>query len=310
MVTSVDAVSFLVIVSTSAVAALIVSVVAPKLTVPVVVVELLLGIVIGPQGTGLAEVDDFTEFLGNLGLGMLFYFAGYEIDFERIRGRPLKLAAMGWGLSLALAYGLGAALAVVGVVVSLVYTGSALATTAIGTLIPILRDSGDLKTRFGTYLLGAGAVGEFGPILLITILLSATNPLNQALLLIAFIGLAVLCGVLAVRSVGRGWAALERTLESSSQLIVRLVVVLVVALLALANDLGLDLLLGGFVAGMISRLALRGHEIELFESKITALGYGLLVPFFFVTSGMNFDLDSLIGSPTAMLKLPLFAGLF
>ncbi|MGH9279139.1 MAG: cation:proton antiporter, partial [Acidimicrobiales bacterium] len=122
--------------------------------------------------------------------------------------------------------------------------------------------------------------------------------------------LAVLCGILAVRSVGRGWAALERTLESSSQLIVRLVVVLVVALLALANDLGLDLLLGGFVAGMISRLALRGHEVELFESKITALGYGLLVPFFFITSGMNFDLDSLIGSPTAMLKLPLFAGLF
>ena len=100
---------------------------------------------------------------------MLFFFAGYEIDFDRIRGKPIQLGAWGWALSLALAYGIGGALAAAGVVKSLLYTGSALATTAIGTLIPILRDSGELRTKFGTYLLAAGAVGEFGPILLITL---------------------------------------------------------------------------------------------------------------------------------------------
>src|SRR5687768_18520936 len=109
----------------------------------------MLGIVIGPEVLGLAESDDFIDFFSNLGLGMLFFFAGYEIDFERIRGEPLRLGAIGWLLSLAIAYGLGGALAAAGVVVSFLYTGSALATTAIGTLIPVLRDAGQLRTRFG-----------------------------------------------------------------------------------------------------------------------------------------------------------------
>ena len=139
-------------------------------------VELLLGIVIGPEVLGLAETDEFIDFFSNLGLGMLFFFAGYEIDFERIKGRPLPLGALGWLLSIALAYGIGGALAAAGIVVSFLYTGSAMATTAIGTLIPILRDNGELKTRFGTYLLAAGGVGEFGPILLVTLVLSTTQP--------------------------------------------------------------------------------------------------------------------------------------
>ena len=125
---------------------------------PVVVVELILGIIIGPQVLDLAQPDDFISFFADLGLGMLFFFAGFEIDFERIKGTPLRLASLGWALSLVLAYGIGGALALAGVVLSFVYTGSALATTAIGTLIPILRDDGELRTRFGTYLLGAGAV--------------------------------------------------------------------------------------------------------------------------------------------------------
>ena len=139
------------------------------LAVPVVVVEIVLGIVIGPEVLGLADPDEFTQFFSNLGLGMLFFFAGYEIDFQRIRGEPLRLGALGWLLSLALAFGLGGLLAAAGVVLSLRFTGAATATTAIGTLIPILSDAGELRTRFGTYLLAAGAVGEFGPILLITL---------------------------------------------------------------------------------------------------------------------------------------------
>src|SRR5213593_352376 len=157
--TTVDATSFLVIVAFAAVAGVIVAVLAPRLVLPVIVVELILGIAIGPQGAELADVDAFTNFFGNLGLGMLFFFAGYEIDFDRIRGRPLEMGALAWALSLALAYGVGGILAAAGIVLSLLYTGSAMATTAIGTLIPILSDAGELRTRFGTYLLGAGAVG-------------------------------------------------------------------------------------------------------------------------------------------------------
>jgi Kef-type K+ transport system membrane component KefB len=306
----IDEVSLLVIVGVSALAGLIVMLIAPRLTIPVVVIELLLGIVVGPQVAGLADVDPTTEFLGNLGLGMLFFFAGYEIDFERIRGRPTGLAALGWGLSLMLAYGIGGVLAAAGVVVSYLYTGSATATTAIGTLIPILSDAGEIRTRFGGYLLGAGAAGEFGPILLVTLILSTTHPLHAALILVLFVALAVVTGVLAVRSAWRGWPLIERTFETSSQLAVRLAVVLVFGLVALAAELGLDLLLGGFVAGMITRVALRGREVAVFDSKLTAVGYGLLIPFFFVTSGMQFDLDALTGSAEAILKVPLFLALF
>jgi Kef-type K+ transport system membrane component KefB len=273
------------------------------------VVELIFGILIGPQVLGLADGDSFINFFSNLGLGMLFFFAGYEIDFERIRGTPLRLGALGWLLSLALAYGIGGILAAAGVVLSFLYTGSALATTAIGTLIPVLRDTGELRTRFGTHLLAAGAMGEFGPILLVTLILSTTHPVHEAVILIAFIVLALVLGLVSVRLTWRGFNVLERTLETSSQLAVRLSVLLVFGLLALAGDLGLDILLGGFVAGMITRAALRGHELAAFESKLTAVGFGFLIPFFFIESGINFDLDAL-GTTSALLKLALFFALF
>jgi Kef-type K+ transport system membrane component KefB len=306
---NVDTTSFLVITIVAALAALTFSVLPRRFAPPVVVLELVLGIVVGPQVLDLAQNDDFTSFFGNLGLGMLFFFAGYEIDFERIRGQPLRIAGAGWLLSLGLAYGIGGALAAAGIVLSFLYTGSALATTAIGTLIPVLRDAGDLRTRFGTFLLAAGAAGEFGPILLVTIVLSTQNPLHETFILLAFTVLAVVLAMVSVRSAWRGWPLLERTLESSSQLAVRLAVVLVFGLVALAGSLGLDVLLGGFVAGIVTRLALRGREVAVLESKLTAVGFGFLIPFFFVTSGIDFDLDAL-GNASALLKLPLFLALF
>lgn len=305
----VDTESFFVIVVTAALAAITVAVVPRRFAPPVVVLELFLGILIGPQVFDIASIDNFIQFFANLGLGMLFFFAGYEIDFERIRGTPLKLGAWGWLLSVALAYGIGGALAAAGIVLSFLYTGSAMATTAIGTLIPILRDNGELKTRFGTYLLAAGGAGEFGPILLVTLFLSTDRPLHEAAILLAFVAMAIALALASVRLAWRGWPALERTFEASSQLAVRITVVLIFGLVLLAGKLGLDILLGGFVAGMITRMALKGHELHVFESKLTAVGFGFFVPFFFVTSGIAFDLDAL-GSVTALLKLVMFFGLF
>jgi Kef-type K+ transport system membrane component KefB len=309
LVIQIDTDSFFVIVVVAAVAAITVAVVPGRFAPPVVVVELFVGILVGPEVLDLAKTDEFIDFFSNLGLGMLFFFAGYEIDFERIKGRPLKLGAWGWLLSVALAYGLGGILAAAGVIVSFLYTGSAMATTAIGTLIPILRDNGELKTKFGTYLLAAGGVGEFGPILLITLVLSTANPFHEAAILVAFIVLALAMALVSVRLAWRGWPALERTFESSSQLAVRITVVLVFGLVLLAGKLGLDVLIGGFVAGMIVRLALKGHELQVFESKLTAVGFGFFVPFFFVTSGIEFDLAAL-GSAEAIAKLAMFFCLF
>ena len=241
---------------------------------------------------------------------MLFFFAGYEIDFDRIKGRSLELGLLGWGLSLALAYGVGGLLAAAGIVLSLLYTGSATATTAIGTLIPILRDRGELRTEFGTLHArrrrGGGVRADparhADPV--------HHPPARRGAILLAFVALAVLLALVAVRSMFKGWPLLERTFETSSQLAVRFAVVLVFGLVALASELGLDLLLGGFVAGLITRQALQGREVTVFESKLTAIGYGFFIPFFFITSGMKFDLDTLVSSAGAMLKVPLFLGMF
>jgi len=305
----VDTESFSVIVLVAALAAITVAVLPKRFAPPVVVLELFLGILVGPQVLDIAHTDEFIDFFSNLGLGMLFYFAGYEINFQRIRGRPMRLGAWGWVFSIVLAHAIGVGLEASGIVLSALYVGCAMATTAIGTLIPILRDNGELQTRFGTYLLGAGGAGEFGPILLVTLFLSTDHPLREAVILIAFVLLAIGVALVSMRLAWRGWPVLERTFEASSQLAVRVTVVLVFGLVLLAGKLGLDILLGGFVAGMITRLALKGHELRVFESKLTAVGFGFFVPFFFVTSGISFDLDAL-GSATAVLKLFMFFGLF
>ena len=279
------------------------------IVLPVVVVELIAGVIVGPHVIGL-QPDGFISFFSDLGLGLLFFFAGYEIDLKRISGQPLRLALVGWAISLALAYTIGGILAALGIVLSLLYTGSALATTAIGTLIPILSDSGELRTRFGTYLLAAGAVGEFGPIVLLTLFLSTAKIEKQGLILLAFVLAAVAVAVIAVRSSSRTIPLFERTLESSSQLAVRWIVVLVFALAYLASQLGLDLLLGGFAAGIITRQVLKTREIPAFDSKLTGVAFGVFVPFFFIASGMSLDVTALYASVGSVLKLFLFFFLF
>jgi Kef-type K+ transport system membrane component KefB len=308
---SIDVGPFMVVVITGALAGTVAAIAGARgLLLPSVVLELILGIIVGPHVLKIGQVNELLEFFSDLGLGMLFFFAGYEIDLRRIAGQPLRLAAWGWLLSLAIAYTVGGVLAYTGVVLSLLYTGSALATTAIGTLIPILSDTGELETRFGKYLLSAGAVGEFGPILLLTLILSSQNAIKSTVVLAGFVALAVLVAVLAVRSSSRTLPALERSLEQSSQLMVRWIVVLIFALALLAADLGLDLLLGGFAAGLIVRELLRGRDAQTFESKVTAVGFGFFIPFFFVYSGMNLAIGALFQSPAGVVKLFVFLGLF
>jgi Kef-type K+ transport system membrane component KefB len=283
----------------------------PQLIVPIVVVELMLGAIIGPDILGAAEMNEVLSFLGELGLGFLFFFAGYEIDINRIRGVPLRLAAIGWVISCALAYAIAGALMAAGVVLSGLLVGSALSTTALGTILPVLRDAGQIDTRLGRFVLGTGAVGEFGPVLIVTVLLgSQSDPSTQILLLALFVVLAVLAALVSMRAVGRGWEFIESNMETSGQVPVRLTVLLLFGLVVIAADLGLDVILGAFAAGGILRLLLQGREAEQFESKLDAVGFGLLIPIFFVTSGIKLDLEALVSSARAMFELPIFLGLF
>ena len=302
--------TFLAVIAAGALAAAAAAALSGRgIVIPVVVIELLCGVILGPQILGL-KPESFLSFFSDLGLAMLFFFAGYEIDVARIRGRPLELALLGWLLSLALAYAIAGVLATIGVVLSTLYTGSALTTTALGTLLPILSDAGELRTRFGTYMLAAGAVGEFGPVLVITLVLSTQGTLHNALILIAFIAAAVAIALFTARSSIWTMPLFERTLESSSQLAVRWILVLIFALVLLASKLGLDLLLGGFAAGLIVGHVLGEREVRVFESKLNAVAFGAFIPFFFIVSGMKLDINALFSSVGSVLKMLLFFVLF
>ena len=278
---------------------------------PSVVLELLGGILIGTQVLDVAQSTDVVESLSEIGLCFLFLMAGYEIDFARVRGRPLRLAVLGWLISLAVGLGAAGVMVLSHAALHALLIGLAVTTTAIGTLLPMLRDNGEVDTRWGSYMLAAGAVGEFLPIVAIAVLLTSDNPAGTVVLLIAFVALVVLAATIALRPrPPRVVEMLRRTVESSAQLPVRIVVLLVILLVWIASDLGLDILLGAFSAGIIFRLLNTGEEAAVVSTKLEAVGFGFLIPIFFVVSGMDFDLDTLVDNPSTVLRLPLFLALF
>ncbi len=287
---------------------------APWLRLPALVIEILLGIVVGPEVLDLVEVTEPISFLSEIGLATLMFLAGSEIDPDRVRGTPLKLSVTGWLLSVALGLAAGALLQGVDVIANELYVGLALTTTALGTLLPILRDAGILRSRFGTHVLAAGSVGEFGPILAVAILLGTSGAAKSVVSLAIFAVLAAVALYLATRPAPlKVQVAFAATLRSSGQLYVRLAMALIALLTWAAAELGLDVLLGAFTAGLVFRLfASAGateEEIEVVEAKLEGLSLGYLIPIFFVVTGISYDLDSLIGSPTGLAKVPLFLGL-
>lgn len=286
-----------------------------RVKVPAVVLEIGLGVVIGPQLLDLAQPDEFIELLAEFGLAYLIFLAGFEIDLDELRGEPARLASTAWVASLALGLLAGLAATASGLALSSIVVGLALTTTALGTLLPILRDAGLSGTPFGTHVLAGGALGEFGPILAIALVLGTDAPARRVLSLALF---AVIAGATIWLSRRATPAALERlmrtTLHTSGQLVVRLCVLAIAGLVWWAAELGLDILLGAFAAGIVARFLVHAahdeHDVEVVDSKLEAIGFGFLVPLFFVVSGMRFDLDALLDDPAALVRVPLFLGLF
>ena len=286
--------------------------------VPTVVLEILGGILIGPAVFGLAHDNVIVEAFSQLGLTVLMFLAGYEIQMSRVAGSPLRSACAGWVGSLVLGITAGIVVVTVarpeegesaGVLVGLIFT-----TTALGTVLPILRDTGDLDTRFGTFILAAGAVGEFGPILAVAVLLSGQSVVHTIVVLVVFIGIAAAVLAAASRPPSPRVARLmQHTLTTSGQLGVRIAMLLVIFLAWFAGHLGLDVLLGAFTAGLVARLFLSGQDEETQEvtmAKLEGIGFGFLVPIFFVVSGIRFDLDALLSDPGALLLIPVALLLF
>jgi Kef-type K+ transport system membrane component KefB len=277
----------------------------PGPKIPQVVVFLLGGILIGPHVLGVAETDNI-QLLADVGLGFLFLLAGYELDPSLLRARPGRLAITGWLLSAVISVAVTALLYSVGYIKDYVPVGLALTTTALGTLLPILRDNGMLGGKFGRQVFAAGAVGELFPILIIAVFLTKRGH---------FIALAsvVLVGVLAIVLSLVPWlarsAAVKRILEegqdATAQVTLRWAVVLLFALLAFAARFGLDVVLGAMLAGIVLRIWTRrlNLDTENLERKFDTVGYGIFIPIFFISSGMTIDLTAIIHSPLRLLVL-------
>lgn len=301
----------LLVIAVAAVAAPILSELLSRWHVPGVLFELLLGIVIGPAVLGWAQVDTFVTGLSTLGLGFLFFVAGYEIDTARIRGTPFNRAATSWLISVALGLVVAGVMVASGFVLSELLIGLALTTTAIGTLLPMMQDRNLLGTRFGDLLASAGAVGEFGPVVAVTIFLGASSPTTEALLLIVFVLAALgLAAFMRRPPSPRVVEVMRRHMDTSSQLPVRVVMLLIAAMIVVAVGLGLDMLLGAFAAGMLGRLLFPPSQSHALAAKLNSIGYGFLIPVFFVVSGMGLDVEALTSSWTVAARVPLFLGLF
>ncbi|HJW35573.1 MAG TPA: cation:proton antiporter [Actinomycetes bacterium] len=272
----------------------------PGPRIPQVVVLLAGGVLIGPQVLGWADRPAI-DLLANVGLGFLFLLAGYELDLRLFREPPGRLAIVAWLVTVALAAATVGVLAAVGFVRAFVPVALGLTTTALGTLLPILRDNDMLGGRFGRYLLAAGAVGELFPVLAIALFLGASNKLVALASLVA-VGVLALVLSFAPRLV-RG-NRLERILEegegSTAQTSIRWTVVLLLLLLVIAEEFGLDVVLGAFLAGIVLRRWAPG-DVHSLEDKLDAIGYGFFIPLFFVASGMSLDIRSIAEAPLRLL---------
>jgi Kef-type K+ transport system membrane component KefB len=271
-----------------------------RLRVPQVVILIVGGILVGPQVLGWAEPAGI-ELVSNVGLGFLFLLAGYELELGLFRARAGRLALSSWLVTALVAVAVTGALAAAGFVRAFVPIAIGLTTTALGTLLPILRDNQMLEGRFGAFIMAAGAVGEFLPIVATAVFLSAQGAFLGLLSLVLIGGVALLLTLvprLLRNEKIRG--ILSEGEHATSQTTLRWTMVLLFALLVIASDFGLDVVLGAFLAGVILRRWAPG-DVDALEGKLDAVGYGFFIPVFFVTSGMSLDLHSIIESPARLI---------
>jgi Kef-type K+ transport system membrane component KefB len=299
----------LAVVSTAVVIAPLLGELIRRFGVSLVVLELFIGVCIGPQGLALARPDGMIPSLANAGMAFLFFLAGFEIELEKLRGQPIQRAVLAWlgcfGAALLLAYiGYKA-----GLLESWPVVGLALATTSLGILVPVLKESGQLDDDFGRLVLAAGAMGELGPIVAMSLLLSGPNSTGvQTLLVLLFIATVVALGLALVRGVAEPvlFKALKRMMTQNSQLPIRLALFILTILVVLADEFDLDVALGALAAGMLIKFATRGSATPIFHHKLDGIGFGFLVPIFFVTSGMTLDLRSLFAGSGGLVLLACF----
>ena len=283
----------------------------PSVRLPSVVLEIVAGIVIGPSVLGIVEADQAIAVVALIGLTFVLFLAGLEIDFRRLRGPVLRLTALGFALSFGVAVAVSLGLKAAGLVDTPLLVAIILCATSLGVLVPVLKDAGEVSTTFGQLIIAAASIADFGAIILLTIFFSGEGGTGSTLLLLGslFVLAAVVYG--AAKGAGRSMrirADLLRLQDTTAQIRVRAALALFVGFAAVAQQLGLEAILGAFVAGAIISLvdADRVMTHPDFRRKLEAIGFGFFIPVFFVTSGVRFDLDALTASASNLAMVPVF----
>jgi Kef-type K+ transport system membrane component KefB len=284
----------------------------PPLRLPSVVLEIALGIVIGPSVLGWAHADEPVRVMALIGLSFLLLIAGLEVDYERLRGRVLRVTGFGFVLSVAIGLALGLALKAGGLVRSPLLIAIMFSATSLGIVIAVLKDAGEVETPFGQLVIAGSSIAEVGTIVLLTLFFSGeSSSLGAQLVLLGLFGLlcvAVVGAVVRVERSMRVMQAFVRLQDTTAQIRVRGAFVLLALFVVLASKFGLEAILGAFLAGAILKLVDRDEAMThpFFRGKLEAAGFGIFIPFFFVTSGVRYDAGALFSSGSTLVRVPLF----
>ena len=285
----------------------------PRLRLPAIGLEIVLGIVIGPSGLGWVKPDLPVSILALVGLAFLLFLSGLEVDVARLRGRILKLTGIGFALSFAIAIILGLGLEAGGFVKSPLFVAIVLVSTSLGVIVPVLKDSDNINSSFGQLVIAAASIAEFGAIILLSLFFSGTGSTSIAgtLILLGLFGLVVALVGVAIAGLEHSISlsrVLRRLQDTTDQIRVRAAFVLLIGFTALADEFGLETILGAFAAGALLSLTDRDKVMThpQFRLKLEAVGFGVFIPVFFVTSGLRFDLNALFASASTVAQVPLF----
>ena len=284
----------------------------PRVRLPAIVLEIVLGIVIGPSGLGWVKPDLPVSILALVGLAFLLFLSGLEIEVERLRGRILKLTGVGFALSFAIAIILGLGLKAGGFVRSPLFVAIVLVSSSLGVIVPVLKDSNNASSSFGQLVIAGASIAEFGAIILLSLFFSGKGSTSTAgtLILLGVFALGVALVGVAIAGVERSISlshVLRRLQDTTAQIRVRAAFVLLIGFTALADQVGLETILGAFAAGVLLSTIDRDEMTHpQFRPKLEAVGFGVFIPVFFVTSGLRFDLNALFASTSTVARVPLF----
>jgi Kef-type K+ transport system membrane component KefB len=289
----------------------------PRVRLPAIVLEIVLGVVIGPHVLGWVSIDTPIQVMSLLGLAFLLLLAGLEVEYEGFRGRLLRFTALGYAISFGLALLIGLGLHAGGLVRSPLFVGIALSATSLGIVIPVLKDAGEIATPFGQLVAAGASIAEIATIVLLSLFFSGeSSGIGAKLVLLGMFALFVLAvgiAVLGAEHSMRISATLLRLQDTTAEIRIRGSFLLLVLFVVLAERLGLEAILGAFLAGAILKLVDGEQTLThpQFRHKLEAVGYGVFVPVFFVATGVRFELNRLFANATNLALVLIFlAGLF